>query len=312
MYIPKDRYLWDFWLIQHGGVYHLFHLQAPRDIPDPELRHGLAMVGHAVSRDLRSWREVGVALQPGRPGEWDDRAIWTGSVVEKEGLFYMYYTGTNRSEGGRIQRVGLATSRDLVHWTKHQDNPVLEADPTWYELDPQESPFGELAWRDPYVVELGGEFYAFITARLKRGPRAWRGCIGTARSVDLLHWEVGPPLETPAWFSQMEIPQLVELGGRYCLLFSAEAQWIEGDVPRVTGTFYAVSPGALGPYSAPRVLIGDEKGSFYGAKLVRTPGESWACLAWLRADPTGAFVGGLSDPLPVRIKDDEIVVCRRS
>ncbi len=46
----------------------------------------------------------------------------------------MLYTGINRGERGLIQRIGLATSDDLIHWTKHPANPVLEADERWYEL----------------------------------------------------------------------------------------------------------------------------------------------------------------------------------
>ena len=116
MYVPKDRYVWDFWVVSHEGRYHLFHLQAPRDLPDPELRHGLASVGHAVSTDLIHWKNLGTALGPGPAGEWDDRAIWTGSVVEKDGLFYMFYTGTCRAvwlKRGGSKGLGL---RPPVTW----------------------------------------------------------------------------------------------------------------------------------------------------------------------------------------------------
>ena len=49
----------------------------------------------------------------------------------------MFYTGTSSAEGGLVQRIGLATSSDLITWTKHPDNPVMVADSRWYEgLDP--------------------------------------------------------------------------------------------------------------------------------------------------------------------------------
>lgn len=40
----------------------------------------------------------------------------------------MLYTGVNRAERGSIQRIGLAVFDDLVHWSKHAANPLLEAD----------------------------------------------------------------------------------------------------------------------------------------------------------------------------------------
>jgi len=299
MYVPKDRYVWDFWVVSHEGRYHLFHLQAPRDLPDPELRHGLASVGHAVSTDLIHWKNLGTALGPGPAGEWDDRAIWTGSVVEKDGLFYMFYTGTCRAEGGKIQRIGFATSRDLVNWEKYPGNPVLEADLARYE-SAEDSPFEELAWRDPYVIRWGGAYVALITARRNRGDLQRRGCIATAVSEDLRRWRVGDPLGIPGGFAQMEVPQLIFHEGRAYLLFSAEAGWVaEGVCPKATGTFYAVAPQPFGPYSAPTALLADSHASFYAAKLIRTFQGDWVALTWMRTRE-GHFVGGLSDPFPVR------------
>ncbi len=49
-----EHWLWDFWFAQDGDDVHLFHLQAPRSLGDPALRHANATIGHAVSRDLRT------------------------------------------------------------------------------------------------------------------------------------------------------------------------------------------------------------------------------------------------------------------
>src|SRR5207344_46708 len=105
----------------------LFFLQAPREPAREELRHANASVGHAVSRNLTDWRLLPDALAAGAEGEWDDLAIWTGSVIEHDDGWAMLYTGTNRAEGGLVQRIGLATSSDLLRWDKHAANPVLEA-----------------------------------------------------------------------------------------------------------------------------------------------------------------------------------------
>ena len=86
VFIPEQHYLWDFWLVSPQErrdqelLYHLFYLQAPRTLHDPNLRHGVATVGHAVSPDLRRWTHRGTVLEAGLPGSWDDRAIWTCST----------------------------------------------------------------------------------------------------------------------------------------------------------------------------------------------------------------------------------------
>ena len=132
LYHP-GKYIWDFWFVRREDEYHLFYLQAPRTPHNPALRHEHASVGHAVSRDLVHWNILPDAVQAGEAGAWDDRAVWTGCVVERQGTFYLFYTGLNNSENGKVQRIGLAQSQDLIHWKRYKDNPVLEADPRWYE-----------------------------------------------------------------------------------------------------------------------------------------------------------------------------------
>ena len=311
MYVPKDHYLWDFWLISWQGKHHLFYLQAPRDLPDPEMRHKLATVGHAISTDLRHWDYLGIALAPGSRGTWDDRAIWTGSIIAWKNKFYMLYTGTNIEEGGKIQRIGLASSNDLNDWIKHPANPIIEADLELYE-DKTSSPFSERAWRDPYVIYKKSErmFYAFITARAKGKTCRSYGCIALARSSDLLKWEILPPVSAPQIFMQMEIPQYIAYRGRHYLLFSADKGWITNQVKlphtivRKTGTYFMTSANFYGPYSHPRLLLGDKIGYYYGAKVIQISAKNWVVLAWIGRDDTGTFIGGLSDPMRVYFHSD--------
>ncbi|MDO9590167.1 MAG: glycosyl hydrolase family 32, partial [Microcella sp.] len=142
-----DSWIWDFWFAVDGEDVHVFYLQAPRSLGDPNLRHHRASIGHAVSRDLRTWKVLPDALHSGEPGAFDDLATWTGSVLRVDDEWHMFYTGVSRTEGGRVQRVGRASSTDLVTWVKH--GQVLEADPQWYETL-ADGPHEE-AWRDPWV-----------------------------------------------------------------------------------------------------------------------------------------------------------------
>jgi beta-fructofuranosidase len=307
-----DRWVWDFWLATRGDEHHVFYLQAPRALGDPDLRHGNATVGHAVSRDLRDWTVLPDALRPGARDAWDDRATWTGSVIEHDRRWWCFYTGTSVEEEGLIQRVGAAVSDDLVRWSKHPANPLIELDPARYEsLD--EQVWFEETWRDPWVMRLDGRFHAFLTARSTTGSADARGVIAHAYSHDLERWEVREPirLEPEHQYGHLEVPQIVELGGRWYLLFCVSAEmhsaaWRErtGHEPR-TGTYYGVAAAPTGPY---RLVDSEPLGpadgtTCFAGRVVQTAGGP-RYLAWRERDAAGAFVGELIDPLPVLVGPD--------
>jgi beta-fructofuranosidase len=304
-----DKWVWDFWLVQKGGEHHIFYLQAPRTLEQPVLRHHHATVGHAVSADLTNWQILPDALGPGAPGSWDDLAIWTGSAIQHDGCFYMLYTGVNRDELGLIERIGLAFSVDLKHWVKHRSNPVIEADPRWYEmLDLRR--WRNQSWRDPWLFKHpdDGAFHALITARSPSGSPDGAGVIGHALSIDLFHWKVQPPLTQPGEFAQVEVPQLVHLDGRYEILFSchaedhsrARAQRL-GTAPE-GGTFAFSAAALLGPYDLPAGPIATRRGPLgplYAGRLVELRPEQWRFIA-SRGEADAEFVGELTNPLPIR------------
>ncbi len=295
-----DKWVWDFWTVDDGSDTHLFYLQAPRSLGDPELRHWNVSIGHAVSTDLTTWEVLPDALGPGPSGAWDDYTTWTGSVHGFDGGWAMLYTGTSRVEDGLVQRVGLATSRDLVTWTKHPANPVLEADPSRYELLDLDV-WHDQAWRDPALMAgPDGRFHAFVTARVPAGPTFRRGAIAHATSADAVAWEVGDPVVGPGDFGHLEIPQVIQIGERWHLLYSVPGDMVGGDRPARTRTYQAVADDIAGPYREPADPIVIEHAQWYGAKLVETA-SGLRCLAWRDHDHGSVFQGEVSDPWPVDV-----------
>jgi beta-fructofuranosidase len=293
-----DRWIWDFWLARDDGEHHLFFLQAPRSLGDPEQRHWHVSVGHAVSTDLRKWRLLPDALAPAPAGAWDDYTTWTGSVLRHDRRWWMFYTGTCRREQGKVQRVGLAISENLISWQRYGSAPLIEADPRWYE-QLGSSTWPEQAWRDPWVFPdpATGTFHALLTARVADGDPATRGVIGHATSDDLVSWTVQPPVTASGVFGHLEIPQVERVGGAWRLLFSTPP----GGGYAVEGTHLLSAGHPLGPYkwSSHQVLDADPAGTRYGGRLVRD-GTGWQLLTWLNRGPDGEFVGELADPVPVR------------
>lgn len=296
-----DHWVWDSWPAFDGEYHHLFFLRASRALQDPDRRHRRATVGHARSKDLLAWELLPDALVPSDGPAWDDQAIWTGSVVQgPQGDWYMYYTALSR-ENPLVQRIGVATSSDLLTWHRVGDGPILEADPRWYEkLD--SGAWKDEAWRDPYVFADpdGNGWHMLITARLREGDPFTRGTVGYATSPDLLTWQVQPPLTAPAGFGQLEVLQSVVVDGQPVLVFSCRPDratdamresWPGGGVWVVPGE------SLLGPWDIAAATTFDHP-SIYAARLVEGPAAQWSLLGF-RDVEDGRFVGSITDPIPV-------------
>jgi beta-fructofuranosidase len=84
----------------------------------------------------------------------------------------------------------------------------------------------------------------------------------------------------------MEVPQLISINGGCYLLFSCWSGMLSslgrkrfGDI---TGSYYLYGESPLGPFRFlnDKPLIGDEKGSYYSAKMLRGPDNKWYLLAF--------------------------------
>jgi len=293
----EDHWVWDSWHVQdENGLRHVFFLRASRALSDPDRRHRRASIGHAVSNDLRSWQLVADALVPADEPAWDDLATWTGSTVRgPDGRWYCFYTGVSRAERGLVQRIGLATSDDLVVWHRWGTRPLLEPDPRWYEtLDL--SHWYEQAWRDPWVYPdpYGDGWHMLITARSNRGTADGRGVIGHARSPDLVTWTVQPPKSNSTGFGHLEVPQVAVVDGQPLLLFCTNAATLNTD-ERI---WVAPAPSVNGPWDLHSARPFRHP-SLYAPRLV-TDIDGVPALIGFLDHVDGAFVGELTDPIRVR------------
>ena len=299
-----ENWIWDFWLADDGDAFHMFYLKAPRALGDPELRHRNATIGHAISRDLTHWEPHGTALTPGPRGAFDETATWTGSVVRgPDGMWRMFYTGASflsADSNANIEAIGLATSPDLFTWTR-RPGPIVKADPRWYETLGTSS-WPEEACRDPWVFDdpHGNGWHMLFTARANYGDDAGRGVVAHATSPDLDIWRTEAPVSEPQQgFSHIEVPQLVEIGGSTLLLFCC-------DTPRLAnarrgqpgGIWTAPAAGPLGPFEIGKATLLTAM-SHYAGRIARDRAGRWVLLAFHASGADGAFVGGISDPIPL-------------
>ena len=304
----KDKWIWDFWFAEEDEYTHIFYLQANKSLVDERRRHHNATIGHARSKDLIIWELLQDALEPGEPGSWDDLATWTGSIIKKDEIWYMYYTGVSQEEKGLIQRIGLATSTDLVSWERYDNNPIIEADPKWYEILDMNL-WHDQAWRDPFVFRFEDFYYVFITARVNTGNPDERGVIALAKSKDLIEWEVLPPISAPGDFGQLEVPQLIKYENKNFVVFSTAIETTSEQKKNssklediTTGVFYLTnnSESPLDKYCLPKnyQLLSDKFGSLYSGKLIFINNQQYI-IGFHNYNSDGDFLGYISDPIQI-------------
>ncbi|MEK7832758.1 MAG: hypothetical protein AAB401_16815 [Acidobacteriota bacterium] len=336
-WFPQNKYLWDFWFARKEDELHLFYLQADQSECgfNPDLRHNLASVGHAVMTGW-GWKEFDeVALARSVNGSWDNLSIWTGSVIQDEasGLHYLFYTARSAedktiwtpSEWQRPQQIGLAVSRDLQVWERtslSKKVPVIPNPGKMIGLD-------GVAWRDPYVIRgENGRWQAFVCARLNPHDADNKhigldagGVVAWLETESLEEWNVATTRRLVASdeFYQLEVPQVFwrrfENGKRFYLIFCtqekdcsrARRQRVSEDQCR-TGTYYLVSD--LLPHDHQDIpeLSGSAKllaeGWYAGRLLDPETDERPTFFGFQWADDSERFVGGISDPMSVQFNED--------
>jgi beta-fructofuranosidase len=306
-----DYWIWDSWIADAGEEYHLFFLQAPRALVDPSRRHTAATIGHATSKDLVTWTYHGLALGPAETG-WDDLAVWTGSVARgDDGLWRLFYSALSTAGHGIFdQRIGVAESDDLYTWHRARRQPLIEADPTWYQTFGIEGNPASETWRDPFVFrDPGGDgWHMLITARLKSAPRLDDGVLAHARSPDLENWELGPPLTEPAGFGQLEVPQVRVIDGTPLLVFTCHPEEQTEERKRTSGQYctWSVSGESMtGPWDIGRAQPFRDEPELFAAPLVQDRDGGWVLLGFRNREPQGKFE--ILDPIPVIRRGDALV-----
>jgi beta-fructofuranosidase len=231
------------------GEYHVFYLRAVAKVPWE----------HIVSKDLVHWRELPTALvSDGAADGPDGLHMFTGSVIEKDGTFHIFYTGWNPANPKGREFIMHATSPDLIHWTKHPED-IVAPDGRYYSSQHDRD------FRDPYLFRDAedGRFAMFFCSGTHTG---------LATSADLLHWTLEPPIESDyTGIGTPECPDAFQIGTKHYLITSP------------TGTSSTISRYAdtlRGPYHDP-VSRAIDTPILYAAKRMYD-GKRHILTGWLR------------------------------
>ena len=117
-----ERGIADPYVIRLGNSYYMYYLGQDR-----ARRQRL---GVARSRDGVKWQKLrsNPILELGPAGTFDERGVGEPAVWVSHGRYWMLYTGRDR---GEQRRLGLARSRDGVHWERNSRFPVFTGGQSW-------------------------------------------------------------------------------------------------------------------------------------------------------------------------------------
>jgi len=178
--IVRDNDLWsDGELVAIDGWYYATY----HAYPGAGYEAGPGVIGFLRSRDLVTWEDTGSVLQAGDGAEWEQGGLYKSWLMVVDGIFHLFYNAKDRDEFGStqvppvwIEQTGLATSADLVSWTRDSANPVL----------PVGGP-GDMDERfasDPCVLRDGEQWVMFYFGLAADGHARE----GYATSPDLRSW----------------------------------------------------------------------------------------------------------------------------
>jgi len=117
-----ERGIGDPYVIRLNGTFYMYYLGQDR-----ARRQRL---GVATSPDGVNWEKLrsNPVLELGEVGEFDDNGLGEPAVWQSHGAYWMLYTGRDRKE---FRRIGLAKSRDGVHWSRVSKKPVITGTEPW-------------------------------------------------------------------------------------------------------------------------------------------------------------------------------------
>ena len=253
----------------HKGNYHIFYQLNPYK---PHVGDGIHW-GHARSRDLVYWEHLPLAIWPstekGETGCWSGTACFNGT-----GQPMIFYTkagrlGPQREAAEPFEQWAAIGDDDLINWTKHPDNPILEC-------ERPDQPSFDWRWRDPFVFSEQGRTYMIVGAAGPGTP------IYEAQDSELSRWAYRGFLCDIS----VECPNFFKLGEKWVLITSPHnpVHYYIGSFDTERLTFEAETEGRIEEtrtFYGTNVLFDDELRCIFLGRLRRNKEDTtWnGCMA---------------------------------
>ena len=200
--------------VWHDNVWHLFYQWCPWGAV-----HGLKHWYHIVSKDLITWKNLGVCLLPDQEGGYDNKGAYSGSAMPIDDKIYLYYTGNHRDADWTRHAYTCLARIGRDGWTEKYPLPLFGAHPDYTEHQ-----------RDPKIIHIPGSstYYMIIGAQ----RRNLTGCALVYSSEDLQHgWTFSGELKVPGFESFGDMwgcPSVEHIGGKDVLLLCPQHLLLPG------------------------------------------------------------------------------------
>ena len=256
-------YVGDTMPFYEDGVYYIYYLKEKGD----SRNHAIYL---ATTTDFVNYTEYDDVVLPSTPGAQDDW-IGTGSVVNVDGTYYLFYTGHTDAPMEYKEKVMVAVG----------DSPLaFEKMPEW-ELIPPEELGQKRDFRDPqaYYDPETGTITLTITAAKDGVARILKYTL----SADLQEAVYDGIIFTDPVgdFWNLECSDTFRMGDTWYITYSAQDDTL----------WYAASDTPYGPYGEPTRVDGK---LFYAAKHVED-GENAYMVGWARRSDAMFSTVGVTD-----------------
>ena len=200
--------------VWHDNRWHLFYQWCPWGAV-----HGLKHWYHIVSKDLVTWKNLGVCLLPDQEDGYDNKGVYSGSAMPIGDKIYLYYTGNHRDADWTRHAYTCLARLGNDGWPEKYPLPLFGANPDYTEHQ-----------RDPKIILLPDSDTCYILLGAQTKDR--RGCALVYASEDLQHgWQFAGELKVPGFeaFGDMwECPTIEHIGGKDILLFCPQHLTLPG------------------------------------------------------------------------------------
>ena len=166
-----------------------------------------------ATKDCASYESLGELLPYGGNDFEQDAALGTGCAYEKDGTYYIYYTGHNGNCKNR-EVVMRATSTDFKHWTKDELWTLYGTDYGYSAND----------FRDPQIFVADDNMYHMIISTYPE--HGGDPVFAEFKSDDLKNWEHIGRIKM-IWDRMLECPDVFKMGDYWYIVFSESyrASW---------------------------------------------------------------------------------------
>ena len=194
---------------QRAGDFKVLYLQEF----DNNMSHRFHPIWAVSTTDGANYESLGEILPFAANDYQQDAALGTGCAYEKDGVYYIYYTGHNGNCKNR-EVVMRATSTDFKNWTK---------DELWTLNGPDYGYSGN-DFRDPQIFLADDGLYHMVISTYPKG--GGDPVFAEFKSSDVKNWEHVGRFKM-IWDRMLECPDIFKMGNYWYLVYSESfrASW---------------------------------------------------------------------------------------